>query len=94
MKPPLGQIAISGPTKAPAYTHAVRGLLFAHVRLKGGRFLSAPLDTSNTVVAVARMVPLLERLIRAGKLDRRARVCRLYLPGRCASCGRPFPGAK
>jgi hypothetical protein len=34
-------------------------------------------------VAVARIVPVLIKLIRAGEIESRSRVCRLYLPGRC-----------
>jgi hypothetical protein len=49
--------------------------------------------TRNDEVAKAGMVPLLEDLIKARKLDRNARVCEIYLPGRCPRCGRPFPGA-
>ncbi len=81
------------PRKPPPYTHRCHGLLFAHLRLLDGRWLSQPLGTDNDVVARCRMVPLIEDLVRKGKLDRQARICRIYLLGRCPACGRPLPGA-
>ncbi|SRR5260370_40084813 len=81
------------PRERPAYMHRVRGTLHAQFRSKTGERFSRALRTRNDEVAKARMAPLLEGLIRAGKLDRSARVCELYLPGRCPRCGRPFPGA-
>jgi hypothetical protein len=71
-----------------------RPLLFAQIKLKDGRWLIRSLDTASESVAAARMVPLLIKLIGAGEIGSRARVCRLYLPGRCSRCGRPVPGAK
>jgi hypothetical protein len=82
------------PRKPPSYTHRCHGLLFAQVKLIDGRWFSQPLDTRNNEVAAARMAPLLERLVREGKLKRTSRVCRLYLMGRCPKCGRPLPGVR
>jgi hypothetical protein len=82
------------PRKAPAYMHRVgRGGLYAQFWLKDGKRFGCPLLTRNDEVAKARMVPLLEGLIKAGKLDRSARVCAPYLVGRCAACRRVMPGA-
>jgi len=90
---PLLDISVTR-AKPPPYMKKTGSGLFAQIKLNSGRFLVKPLDTGNPAIASARMAPLLGKLIAAGELDREARVCRFYLPGRCPQCGRPFPGAR
>jgi hypothetical protein len=82
------------PRSVPPYMHKIGRGLFTQVKTKDGGYYITPLDTANPEIATARMVPVLKRLVRAGQFDRDSRVCRLYLPGRCPKCGRPFPGTR
>ena len=84
-------------SKAPPYMHRIgrgplnhRGL-FAQIKLKTGEFLVRTLDTRDPKIARARIVPMIEGLVAEGKLDRGARVCRLYRRGCCPTCGRGLP---
>jgi hypothetical protein len=81
------------PSKPPPYIRrAGRGTLYAQVKLNTGKLFVTALRTRSEQVAVARMAPLLGKLISQGKLDRHARVCQIYLLGRCPACSRAMPG--
>jgi hypothetical protein len=63
--------------------------LYAQIKMNDGKYLSRPLDTHDPSIARARILPIIDQLIAAGKLDPEARICRIYARGKCPTCGRP-----
>jgi hypothetical protein len=75
--------------RAPAYTHRDQsGRLYAQIRMKDGQYFSRALDTDDSEIGRARMLPIIGELVAAEKVEPGARVCRIYALRRCPTCGR------